>query len=175
MNVIIGQKRITAEQICRLESSLNAETFEYCRLHRIAIKQNSYLRRRDVKRIEHNAQEWAKYLPLAETAKKARESMLIDEIGYSEKQLNSLNIQDLENLAGSLPDSFCETWDKWKTSIADLERQNNLNGILAHFCLELVSDELGAIREDCSDEQDCYDTQGEIPGGRIKSVITRRA
>ncbi|MCP4800724.1 MAG: hypothetical protein GY893_12325 [bacterium] len=175
MNVIIKQKRITADQISKLEGLLSAETFEYCRLHRIAIKQNSYLRRRDVKRIEHNAQEWAKYLPLAENAKMGRESMLRDEIGFSEKHLNSINIDDLKKLAGSLPGSFCETWDKWKSSIADLERQNSLNGVLAHFCLELVSDELGAIREDCSDEQDCYDTQGEIPGGRINSVITRRA
>ncbi|MBT4292233.1 hypothetical protein HOD41_06035 [bacterium] len=175
MNVIIEQKRITSQQISKLESLLSAELFEYRRLRRIAIKQNSYLRKRDVQRIEHNATEWAKYLPMAEKAKNARESMLVNEIGCSEKQLNSLNIQDLEKLAGSLPDSFCETWDKWKLSISDLERQNNLNGILARFCLELVSDELGAIKEDCSDKQDCYDTQGGIPGGKINSVITRRA
>lgn len=175
MNVIIEQKRITAKQISKLESLLSAEMSEYRRLSRIAIKQNSYMRKRDVRRIEHNATEWAKYLPIAEKAKKARESMLINEIGYSKKQLNSINIQDLEKMAGSLPDSFCDAWDKWKSSIADLERQNSLNGILAHFCLELVSDELGAIREDCSSKQDCYDTQGEIPDGRINSVITRRA
>lgn len=175
MNVIVEQKRITTEQISKLEGLLSVETIEYCRLLRIAIKQNSYLRRRDVKRIEHNAHEWSKYLPLAEKAKTARESMLKDELGFSQKHLNNIKITDLKKLAGSLPDSFCDAWDKWKRSIVDLERQNNLNGVLAHFCLELVSDELGAIREDCSDEQNCYDTQGEIPGGRINSVITRRA
>jgi hypothetical protein len=175
MNVIVEQKQITASQVNELSSLMKAEIVEYNRLYRIAVKQNNYMRKQDIDRLDNNATEWAKYLPIAEYAKNCRETLMKRLFKCDDTQIKKIKIKDFEDLAGSLPDSFHELWNNWLESITKLERQNSLNGVLAKFCLEMVTDEIGAIRDECFDKQSCYDTHGEFSGNHVNSVIVRKA
>jgi len=52
---------------CRLLTSLmDTEDLNYRRLLRLAWRQNSYMKRQDVDRLEANAADWAKHLPTAD-------------------------------------------------------------------------------------------------------------
>ena len=46
------------------------EADAYRRLLRLAVRQNRYMRRNDVARLEANAREWRRYLPEAQAAKR---------------------------------------------------------------------------------------------------------
>ena len=56
----------------RLGAVLDLEDSNYRRLLRLAWRQNSYMQRQDVDRLEANAREWARYLPEANEARIAR-------------------------------------------------------------------------------------------------------
>jgi len=45
-------------------------------LLRLSVRQNRYLRKQDLARLEANAAEWRRYMPSAETARTSRETYL---------------------------------------------------------------------------------------------------
>ena len=69
---------LSAEEARELCSCLAAEERAYRRLYRLARRQNRYLCRHDIERLEANAQEWGKYLPMATAARRARERCIAE-------------------------------------------------------------------------------------------------
>lgn len=65
----------------RLAELLENEESQYRRLLRLAWRQNSYMKRQDVVRLETNSREWNRYLPLANQARGAREKYLVQMAG----------------------------------------------------------------------------------------------
>ena len=59
-----------------LQDLLATEETAYRRLLRLSVRQNRYLRKQDLARLEANAAEWRRYMPSAETARTSRETYL---------------------------------------------------------------------------------------------------
>ncbi|NCQ34572.1 hypothetical protein GW813_05720, partial [bacterium] len=76
MKVEIRQNSPHEADLQRLAELLENEESQYRRLLRLAWRQNSYMKRQDVDRLETNAREWNRYLPLANQARSAREKFL---------------------------------------------------------------------------------------------------
>ena len=62
-----------ADECRHLTALMNTEDTQYRRLLRLAWRQNSYMKRQDVDRLEANAHEWAHFLPQADQSRIARE------------------------------------------------------------------------------------------------------
>ncbi len=173
----IPQKTVI-DQDCRLLCSLlEVEVRHYKRLLRLAWRQNSYMRRQDVDRLDINAREWAKFLPLADEARIARERFvqeLAQAQGLScppvalEAIFGTANPETRQELSGMVNDL--------RAISVRLERQNELNRQLAEFCLDLAREEAEIFRSTVlTDPTGCYgnnarnSTRG--PGG----VLVRQA
>jgi hypothetical protein len=139
---------LSDEEAHSLCSVLAAEERAYRRLLRLARRQNRYLRTHALDRLESNAQEWSKYLPLATSARRAREELvagyaarcgfeapppspasLLDYTGLEVKQAVRGHVRALLEITGRLA------------------RQNELNRRLASYCLDLVREETEIFRD----------------------------
>lgn len=163
---------------CRLLASLlEIETHQYRRLLRLAWRQNSYMRRQDVDRLDSNAREWSKYLPLADEARIARERF-IQELAQGKNIPSSPVVMD-QLLSGT-----CEaTKSVVKVAINDLravsvrlERQNELNRQLAEFCLDLAKEEAEIFRSTVlSNPAGCYGNNAQNASRGPGGVLVRQA
>ena len=125
-----------------LASLLEIEDRNYRRLLRLAWRQNSYMRRQDVDRLESNAGEWALYLPRANEARIARErfvGQMGDALGRPIPPNKMIDILDFAD-----SDTRRKVVHSIKTlqdTTMSLARQNELNKNLAEYCLDLAGEE----------------------------------
>lgn len=168
--------RLDPETAAALNSLLEEEWREHRRLLRLAVRQNRYLRRQDVRRMEANAGEWRRYLPVAEAARKRRERFLRElgeerGLGAEESRLGRL-AQTAEGQAGV---GLRTCLEGWRRTAAELVRQNSLNGVLARFCLDLVGNEAELFRRGAGGDAGCYESDGARTANGNACVIEQRA
>lgn len=174
-----------AEDITRLKNDdclilgdiLQTESGHYRRLLRLAWRQNSYMQRQDVDRLASNAREWAHYLPMANQARLERERFVGKLAASNGITIPPGRVEDLldytdpttkRTVAGAL--------GSVRQAAGKLARQNELNRLLAEFCLDLVNEEAEIFKSAVLDNPaGCYDedacNRGRGPGG----VIVRQA
>jgi len=158
MKVEIRQNSPDEADLQRLAELLENEESQYRRLLRLAWRQNSYMKRQDVDRLETNAREWNRYLPLANQARSAREKFLAYMGGNLGLGAGQPEIQDL--LVGTrspIARRIAQLLVVMKGTALRLARQNELNRALAEFCLDLVREE-SEIFKRCvlDDPSGCY-------------------
>jgi hypothetical protein len=156
---------------------LGAEVTQYRRLLRLAWRQTSYLRRQDVQRLEINAEQWQKYLPLADTARIKRET-------YLSELATKFDLKD-DRLAPQLLLDRADNEQKRQISVAvqnllevanQLNRQNALNRQLADFCLELAHEESEIFKRGVlEDPSGCYEDDARKTKAPPGKVIIRQA
>ena len=169
--------RLKNEDCSRLGDILDTECSHYRRLLRLAWRQNSYMQRQDVNRLEENAREWGRYLPLANEARIARERCVGQLAVRNGLSIPPARVDDLldytdpetkQTVAGALGGV--------RRVAADLARQNELNRLLAEFCLDLAHEEAeifkSAVLENPSG---CYDEDARNKGHGPGGVIVRQA
>jgi hypothetical protein len=169
--------RLNNEDCRRLGAVLDLEDSNYRRLLRLAWRQNSYMQRQDVDRLEANAQEWARYLPEANQARIARERFVEELAGQSgltippdkvEALLDYTDLDTKRKVAGAL--------NSVRRVAAKLARQNELNRLLAEFCLDLVHEEAEIFTSSVLDNQaGCYNKEAQNKGRGPGGVIVRQA
>jgi hypothetical protein len=168
-------KRLRDEDWRRLEALLTAEDSHYRRLLRLAWRQNSYMKRQDVDRLEANAEDWSRHLPAADTARIARERFC-DELhraaGIPGTGVGPL----LEHCSAEGRDTLAGTLDRVRRSAARLARQNELNRHLADFCIGLAQEESRIFR-DCvlDDPAGCYGRDARNTARGAGGVLARQA
>ena len=160
-----------------LASLLEIEDRNYRRLLRLAWRQNSYMRRQDVDRLETNAQDWSIYLPRANEARIARERF-VSQLGESVgRPIPPNKMIDLLDFAET------ETRGRVITAIKALQRttirlarQNELNRNLAEYCLDLAAEE-SRIFQRCviEDPSGTYDGGAKANGRGPGGVLQRQA
>lgn len=126
----------------RLEGLLAHEETLYRRLLRLAWRQNSYMKRQDVDRLEANAREWNRYLPAANAARAEREAAVTALAGRKGMAIPPDTLAAV--LAGTGSASLGRVMAalaRLKTTVRRLARQNELNRLLADFCLDLAREE----------------------------------
>jgi hypothetical protein len=134
-----------AQELCRL---LAAEERAYGRLYRLARRQNRYLRRHDLARLESNAGEWGKYLPHATRAREERERCVASyaaRVGLDAPPPTPLALLDYADLA--VKTEVRERVRGLLEITTRLARQNELNRNLTCYCLDLVQEEADIFRE----------------------------
>ncbi len=173
-----SQATARIDEDCRLlVSLLEVETHNYKRLLRLAWRQNSYMKRQDVDRLDFNSGQWSKFLPAANESRIAREQF-VQRIAHD--QGISIPPSKLSDLLSSTGDDtqerVMEVLNDLKATTVRLARQNELNRELATFCLDLAHEEAEIFKK-CvlNDPSGCYsgnavNTQ-RGPGG----VLVRQA
>ena len=158
-----------------LASLLEIEDRNYRRLLRLAWRQNSYMRRQDVDRLELNAGEWSIYLPRANEARIARErfvSQLGENLG---RPIPPNRMADLLDFAS--PGTRSRVVDAIKAlqnTTLRLARQNELNRNLAEYCIDLATEESKIFRRAVTEDPNgCYD-DGARPNGRGPGGVLQR-
>ncbi len=161
----------------RLELLLDKEEALYRRLLRLAWRQNSYMKRQDVDRMEANAGEWSLYLPAASAARAERESAVVE---LAERQGKTIPPDTLNGiLAGAGSGSrnrVMASLARLKGTVRRLARQNELNRLLADFCLDLAREE-SEIFKRCvlDDPSGCYGHNAQRADRGPGGVIVRQA
>ena len=84
-----------AEGCRQLAVLMDAEEGHYRRLLRLAWRQNSYMKRQDVDRLDANAADWSRHLPEADQARIARERLVTDLASLSGVKIPPGQINDL--------------------------------------------------------------------------------
>ena len=163
---------------CRLLASLlEVETRQYRRLLRLAWRQNSYMKRQDVDRLDFNAREWSKYLPRADEARIARER-------FVQQLASDNNMPGASLVMDEILSATCKaTQSEVRRAINDLravsvrlERQNELNRQLAEFCLDLAREEAEIFRNTVlSDPSGCYGNNAQNASRGPGGVLVRQA
>ncbi len=172
----IATARPAPDDCERLTGLLANEDREYRRLLRLAVRQNRYLRRQDVPRLEFNAREWGRYLPAAREARSRRERFLLEVGGRLGIPLDELRMTRLSRTAAGRPgEELRRVLRDWERTATDLVRQNSLNGVLARFCLDLVAGESAVFRRGVAGQDPCYDDRGHRPTGGAANVLERQA
>ncbi len=178
MNMVTKVKTValSESEAGMLQTLLVSEEKDYRRLLRLAVRQNRYLRRQDLARLEFNAGEWRRYLPAAETSRSRREGYLL-ELG----ERYGIDKQDLRMSAlarstrGTHGLALRQCLRAWEGTTGELVRQNSLNGLLARFCLDLVEDEAGLFYRGMHGPGDGYEASGGKAKGSTTGVIIRQA
>ncbi|MCP4572061.1 MAG: flagellar protein FlgN [bacterium] len=159
-----------------LASLLEVEDHNYRRLLRLAWRQNSYMKRQDVDRLEANASDWQSYLPRANEARGARERFVKMVVG-------GLGLADSKRTRDLLPYLGAEPGLLVRRALADLDRtmarlarQNELNRHLAEFCLELAREEARIFREVLLDDPaGCYGQDAVARTGGTSRMVQKQA
>jgi hypothetical protein len=169
--------RLKNEDCLRLGAILDMEGTHYRRLLRLAWRQNSYMQRQDVDRLEANATEWSRYLPLANEARIARERCVGELASRNGLDIPPSRVEDLldytdpetkRTVAGAL--------GQVRRAAAKLARQNELNRLLAEFCLDLVHEEAEIFKSSVLENPaGCYDEDARNLGRGPGGVIVRQA
>lgn len=172
----VGTTGPAPEDCERLTGLLASEDREYRRLLRLAVRQNRYMRRQDVPRLEFNAREWGRYLPSAREARSRRERFLLEVGGRLGIPLGELRMSRLSRrAAGRQGEELRRVLGDWERTATDLVRQNSLNGVLARFCLDLAAGEAAVFRRGVAGQAPCYDDRGHRPTGGSANVLERQA
>lgn len=153
-----GPTRCKEDNCIHLAQLLESESRQYRRLLRLAWRQNSYMKRQDVDRLDFNAREWARYLPQADEARITRERYLQEMAGRMGVDARDARVDRLAQGAGS------DTRLRLRRAVNDLRavsvrlaRQNELNRQLAEFCLDLAREEAEIFKSAVlSDPSGCY-------------------
>lgn len=169
--------RLANEEGQLLASLLEIEDRNYRRLLRLAWRQNSYMRRQDVDRLESNARDWSIYLPRANEARIARErfvSQLGDNLGRPIPPNKMIDL--LEFASDTTRGRVVTSIRKLQQTTLRLARQNELNRTLAEYCLDLANEESKLFQRALKEEPNgCYDggarPETRSPGG----VLQRQA
>ncbi|MBK9303253.1 MAG: flagellar export chaperone FlgN [bacterium] len=176
MNDREAAPRPTPEECERLTGLLAGEDRENRRLLRLAVRQNRYMRRQDVPRLEFNAREWGRYLPAAREARTRRERFLLEIGGRLGIPRDELRMTRLSRRAeGRAGEELRRVLGAWERTATELVRQNSLNGVLARFCLDLVAGESAVFRRGVAGQDPCYDDRGHRPAGGMANVLERQA
>jgi len=158
MKVEIRQNAPNEGDLQRLAELLEIEDGHYRRLLRLAWRQNSYMKRQDVDRLDANAREWNRYLPQANQARAARIRFLARQGWDRGREEGRIELADLPG-NGRTPAGrrIGRLLVNMKRTALLLARQNELNRALAEFCLDLVREE-GEIfkRFVLDDPSGCY-------------------
>lgn len=161
----------------QLAALLAAEEEHYRRLLRLARRQNSYMKRQDVDRLEANAADWARHLPRADAARIRRErccDALREALGpgAAELRLDAL----LEHCGPERRRRVRAVLDDLGRTVGDLARQNELNRHLAAFCLDLARQE-STIFRDCvlDDPAGCYGRDARNANRGAGGVLVKQA
>ncbi len=175
-----SQRRPTAriDEECRLlVSLLEVEAHNYRRLLRLAWRQNSYMKRQDVGRLEANARDWSRFLPEANESRIARERYVSRIAAEAGLEIPPSRLQDLlDHVTPDTRDQVLQTLNDLKAAAVRLARQNELNRDLASFCLDLAREEAEIFKK-CvlTDPAGCYSGKAQTthrgPGG----VLVRQA
>ena len=169
--------RLKNEDCRQLGDVLTSESRHYRRLLRLAWRQNSYMQRQDVDRLEANAHEWARYLPLANEARLARERFVARLAAKSGLAIPPGRVEDL--LDYTHPDSkrsVTGALGSVRQAAAKLARQNELNRLLAEFCLDLVHEEAEIFKNAVLENPaGCYDEEARNKGRGPGGVIVKQA
>ena len=174
----LDQRNTMIDEDCRLLASILAvETKQYRRLLRLAWRQNSYMKRQDVDRLDSNAREWAKYLPKADEARIARERFVQELAQQRGQRLQTINLEDL--VLGTSSTTQTEVVgcvnDLRATSVR-LDRQNELNRQLAEFCLDLAREEAEIFRSSVlTNPTGCYGNDAQTASRGPGGVLVRQA
>jgi len=177
MQTLNQAKRLETGDCRLLATMLDVETINYKRLLRLAWRQNSYMKRQDVDRLEANAADWSRYLPEADKARVSRERFMTSlgaqlgipvPPGNMEALLGVASDADRQDLAGRIR--------RLRKVTTELARQNELNRGLAEFCIDLAREEAEIFKRCVLDDpKACYGenalTTNRGPGG----VIVRQA
>ena len=177
MQEAVADKTLDRSDVRRISELFEAEVVAYRRLLRLAVRQNRYMRRHDVARLEANAAEWRRYLPEAGLAKRRRESFLASLALGRGLPPESVTMSRLAELA--CPDerrNLGAAVAGWQNACADLHRQNSMNGLLARFCIDLIQDETTLFRDGVTGHPaGCYGGDGAPALAANPGVIERKA
>jgi hypothetical protein len=159
-----------------LASLLEIEDRHYRRLLRLAWRQNSYMKRQDVHRLEANARDWARHLPPASEARTARERCVRQFLA----ELGADPGRRLRDLLGHLPAAIRPEVERTLAALdrttSRLARQNELNRHLAAFCLDLAQEEARIYRDVLLDDPaGCYDQSAQTCRRGAGGVLVRQA
>jgi len=161
--------RLKNEDCLRLGAILDLEGTHYRRLLRLAWRQNSYMQRQDV--------EWGHYLPLANQARIARERYVGEIAARNGLTIPPGRVEDLLDYTD--PDTkrkVAGALGGVRRAAAKLARQNELNRLLADFCLDLVHEEAEIFKSAVLDNPaGCYDEDARNHGRGPGGVIVRQA
>jgi hypothetical protein len=172
-----GVTRLKDEDCLRLGVFLDQESIHYRRLLRLAWRQNSYMQRQDVDRLDANAREWALYLPQANEARIARERYLEGLASQSGLDIPPARVEDLlDYTAPETKQKVTRALSQVRHTSARLARQNELNRLLAEFCLDLVHEEAEIFKSSVlNDPSGCYDGEAHNRGRGPGGVIVKQA
>jgi len=166
-----------AGELDRLAELLELEHKQYRRLLRLAWRQNSYMKRQDVDRLEANSREWSLYLGQAEQVRGAREKYLVhlkESLGLDVPVGNITAFLIHGNPALQFRIRKC--LGGIKLTASKLARQNELNRSLAEFCLDLAREE-NEIFKRCvlDDPAGCYGDDARKTDRGPGGVLVRQA
>lgn len=170
-------KTLAEADVRLLGQALTSEKDNYRRLLRLAWRQNSYMKRQDVDRLDANSRDWARHIPEADAARIRRErvvSQLAAKVGVV---IPPGRVEDLLDYTAPEGKVLVRgALDDLRRAAARLARQNELNRTLAEFCLDLSREETEIFRRTVlEDPSGSYDeganTSTRGPGG----VVHRQA
>ena len=167
--------RLADEDGRLLASLLEIEDRHYRRLLRLAWRQNSYMKRQDVHRLEANAEDWARHLPPATEARSARERF-VRQLG-AETGRERVRVRDLlKNLTPAARREVESVLAVLDSTTSRLARQNELNRHLAEFCLDMAREEARIYRDVLLDDPSgCYDKSAQTCQRGAGGVLVRQA
>ncbi len=161
----------------KLHSLLQNEDQQYRRLLRLAWRQNAYLRRQDVERLEKNAAEWRKYLPEANAVRDQRVELvrtLGDQMGVGPTTTSPGKL--LEYAAPPAQRTIKDAVATLLKTTTELARQNELNRSLAEFCLDLAREEATIFKEYITaDPSGCYGDDAQKATAGPGGVLVKQA
>ena len=166
------------DEDCKLLASLlEVEARQYRRLLRLAWRQNSYMKRQDVDRLEANAREWARYLPEADEARIARERFIQEITRTSGPLAGDKGLQRMRESAGpAARDMLDGALNEMKAVSVRLARQNELNRQLAEFCLDLAREEAEIFKRAVLDDPTgCYGQNAQATTRGAGGVLVKQA
>ncbi len=175
MALVENRNGLSVAATRELAAAFAAETRHYGRLLRLAVRQNRYMRRQDVARLESNAAEWRRHLPEADVARERRREC----VSRHWRDLAGEAVVDIDALiaacdAAERPELVRRVGD-WRRAASALHRQNGLNSMLARFCLDLVRAETDVLRRGSAEPAGCYDGGGAYERAASASVMERQA
>jgi len=177
MQTHYGNKHARGAECRHLVELLQIEESHYRRLLRLAWRQNSYMKRQDVDRLQTNAEEWAYHLPRADAARIERERMVTSIAAKTGVTIPPGHISDLTNDVDPLVKSeMTETMRRLRGTAAALSRQNELNRALAEFCLDLAEEESKIFRHGVlADPAGCYDGDAKATSRGAGGFLVKQA
>lgn len=160
-----------------LASLLDIEVRNYRRLLRLAWRQNSYMKRQNVDRLESNARDWAKHLPVANESRIARERFMNEIITRLGVQMPPVTVSDLlQQTDTETRHMVTAAMQALRDTTHQLARQNELNRNLAEFCLDLAKEEAEIFKRCVLDDPSgCYGEDARNTARGPGGVIVRQA